>query len=212
MGNRAKKAWGGKKALKVRIIVPALQSFSGKAAIRSQSGSWCSPVLTNTRWNSSTGCASCESTSFERERGILPAHPNTALGKGSGLVQLCLSSQSLTIPCYREEHPFSASSLLLKSRSSLPSLAPWGLRSRLCSWSELFLGCFFFNSHRWEGIQPSCMRGEVGTCLQAETFVLLNPGRLNISEAQSTASSTKTIYEFLARKKYFPLEAITGAA
>lgn len=41
------------------------------------------------------------------------------------------------------------------------------------------------------------MHSEVGTGLKAETFVLLNPGRLSICEAQGTASSTKTIYKFL---------------
>lgn len=125
------------------MIVAALQSFSGKAAVRSQRGSWCSPVLTNPCRNSSTDCSSCEPSSFERERGIPPAHPNTAPEKGTGLIQPLIPASHNSL--LQREHPFFPCSLLLKSPSSLiHSLTRWGLRSLL--FVRAFCAFFFKRS------------------------------------------------------------------
>lgn len=125
--------------------------------MRSQSGSWCSPVLTNLCWNSSTQCACCESSSSERERGIPPAHPDTALEKGTGLISA--SHHSLL------QRGTSLLCLLPPAEIPIltPSLPPWGLRSKLCSFVRAFVVFCL--------MQPQCMRSEVGTRLQAETFL-----------------------------------------
>lgn len=174
--------------------------------MRSQRGSRCSPVLTNLCWNTALAVPLVNSPPLKGNRGFQQHIPTQRWERAQHSASLC--SQSHNPLLWR-----GTSLLCLLPPDEIPILTH-SLASEIQAllFARVFGRFFFFNSHHWEGMQPSCMCSEVGTCLQAEAFVLLNPGRLNIPEAQSTASGTKNHLQVLSTKEIFPIRGLTRAA